>query len=49
MKNEEVNTEELKSLFKIDIDMLAKLSKNLIRLVDPLADKRTVNEKILTY
>jgi hypothetical protein len=49
MKNEEVNTEELKSLFKTDINMLAKLSKNLIRFVDPLADKRTVNEKILTY
>jgi len=49
MKNEEVDTEELKSLFKIDIDMLAKLSKNLIRFVDPLADERNVNEKILTY
>jgi hypothetical protein len=47
--NKKPNRNNLEEIFSTDIDMLAKLSKNIIRFVDPIGDERKINSKILNF
>ena len=49
LKKKEIEKDVLNKLFQVDIDILAKLSKNLIRFIDPLASERNINEKLLAF
>lgn len=49
LDNKMPNHDDLKKLFSVDLDMLAKLSKNIIRFIDPLADERMINSKLLNF
>jgi hypothetical protein len=49
LNSKEIDNDRLSSLFKTDVDIVAKLSKNLIKFVDPLAQERKMNTKLLEY
>ena len=49
LEDKEVNKLYLKILFTKDLDLIAKLAKNIIRFVDPLSGSREMNKKLIEY
>jgi len=49
LNNSNVNKEYLSTLVNKDLNLVAKLAKNILRFVDPLAENRAMNKKIFDF